>query len=128
MLTFLGGKEFVFDNKQGKTRILGVNGRISILGGHRIVPVDEDLSYQQQEIYYDWTNPYQEQNPTDIFLDITISYRTNKKNHSSIWTFQIKNLTGSDSNYMYQYNLKEDKIEYTSLTVVVPELSYKIEF
>jgi CarboxypepD_reg-like domain len=128
VLTFLGGKEFVFDKKQGKIRILGVNGRISFMGGHRIVPIDEELSYQEKEIYYDWSNPYQKQNPTDFFLDLTINYRINKKKHSSIWTLQVKNLTGTPSNYMYQYNIKENKIENTNQTIMVPEISYKIEF
>jgi len=128
VFTFLGGKEFVFDKKQGKIRILGINGRISFMGGHRILPVDEELSYQEKEIYYDYSNPYQEQNPTDFFLDLTINYQINKKKHSSIWSLQVKNLTGTPSNYMYQYNLKEDKIENTSQTIMVPEISYKIEF
>ncbi|MEN8122849.1 MAG: TonB-dependent receptor, partial [Bacteroidota bacterium] len=128
VFTFLGGKEFVFDKKQGKTRVLGINGRISLMGGHRIVPVDEELSYQEEEIYFDWSNPYVEQNPADFFLDLTISYRINKKKHSSIWTVQVKNLTGTPSNYMYQYNIKENKIENTSQTIMVPVISYKIEF
>jgi hypothetical protein len=128
VLTFLGGKEFVFDKKQGKTKILGINSRISIMGGHRILPINDELSYQEKEIYYDWSNPYQEQNPADFFLDLTINYRINKKKHSSIWTLQVKNLTGTPSNYMYQYNLKENNIENTSQTIMVPVISYKIEF
>ncbi|MDX2415161.1 MAG: carboxypeptidase-like regulatory domain-containing protein [Bacteroidales bacterium] len=128
VLTALGGKEFVFDKKQGKTRILGINGRVSLMGGHRIVPIDEELSYQEREIYYDWTKPYQEHNPTDFFLDLTLLYRINKAKHSSIWILQLKNLTGTASNYMYQYNLRENKIEYTNQTVMVPVISYKIEF
>ncbi len=128
VFTLLGGKEFVFDKKEGKTSILGINARVSVMGGHRVVPVDENLSYQEQEIYYDWSNPYVDQNPADIFVDLTISYRTNKQKHSSIWTFQIKNLTGTPSNYMYQYNLRENTVENTSQTIMVPSVSYKIEF
>ncbi|NOR75856.1 MAG: TonB-dependent receptor, partial [Draconibacterium sp.] len=120
VFTFLGGKEFVFDKKQEVTKILSVNGRISLMGGHRIVPVDEELSHQEEAIYYDWSNPYEEQNPADFFMDLTISYRINKKKHSSIWTMQVKNLTGTPSNYMYQYNIKENKIENTSQTIMVP--------
>ena len=128
MFTLLGGKEFVFNKKQGKTNILSVNGRVSLLGGHRILPIDEELSYQEKDIVYDWSHPYEEQNPTDFFLDLTVSYRINKKKHSSIWTFQIKNLTGTSSNYLYQYNIKEHNIEYTSVMIMVPSISYKVEF
>ncbi|PLX14179.1 MAG: TonB-dependent receptor [Marinilabiliales bacterium] len=128
VLTFLGGKEFLLDKKQDVKRILSINGRVSLMGGHRVIPVDEQLSYQQKEIYYDWSNPYVKQNPADFFLDLTISYRTNKKKHSSIWTIQVKNLTGTPSNYLYQYNLKEDLIENTSQKIMVPSVSYKVEF
>lgn len=128
VITVLGGKEFVFSKKTDKTQILGLNLRATIAGGHRIVPVDEELSMQQQEIYYDWSNPYVGQNPIDFFLDITILYRKNKKKYSSVWAIQIKNATASSSNYMYQYNLKENKIENTSQVIVVPNISYRIEF
>lgn len=128
VITVLGGKEFVFSKKTDKTQILGLNLRATIAGGHRIVPVDEELSMQQQEIYYDWSNPYVGQNPIDFFLDITILYRKNKKKYSSVWAIQIKNATASSSNYLYQYNLKENKIENTSQVIVVPNISYRIEF
>ncbi len=128
VLTLLGGKEFVFDKQYNKTNILSINGRISLMGGHRILPVNEEVSLREKDIYYDWSNPYEEQNPADLFVDLTISYRINKKKYSSIWTFQIKNLTGTHSNYMYQYNINENKIENTSQMIMVPSISYKIEF
>ena len=128
VFTALGGKEFIWKTKKGNTNIFGVNARISVTGGHRIVPVDEQLSLQNKEIYYDWSNPYENQNPTDLLLDITLSYRANKKKHSNIWLFQVKNVAASPSNYLYQYNLKTNKIEFTNVTIVVPSVSYKIEF
>lgn len=85
-------------------------------------------TYQGKDIFYDWSNPYAKQNPADFFLDLTINYRINKKKHSSIWTMQVKNLTGTPSNHMYQYNIKENIIENTSQIIMVPVISYKIEF
>ncbi len=128
VVTVLGGKEFVFSKKEDKSHILGINARATISGGHRIVPVDEQLSMQAREIYYDWSNPYLDQNPADFFLDLTILYRKNKAKHSSVWAFQIKNATSTPSNYMYEYNLKDSKIEKTSKMIMVPNISYKIEF
>jgi len=128
VLTVLGGKEFVFNKKDDITRILGVNARATLSGGHRTVPVNEQLSLQRREIYYDWSNPYVDQNPADLFVDVTILYRKNKARYSSVWAVQLKNATGSPSNYMYEYNLKENIIENTSKVIVVPNISYKIEF
>ncbi|MCD4792877.1 MAG: carboxypeptidase-like regulatory domain-containing protein [Bacteroidales bacterium] len=128
VVNLLGGKEFIFSKKKAKVNILGINGRLSVSGGHRLVPVDEELSLQAGEIYYDWSNPFEEQNPTDFFLDLTLTYRINKKRYSSVWALQIKNVTGRPSNFQYDYNIKENKIETTSLQIIVPSISYKIEF
>jgi len=128
VITVLGGKEFVFSKKDDITRILGVNARATLSGGHRTVPVNEQLSLQAHEIYYDWSNPYVNQNPADLFVDVTILYRKNKARYSSVWAIQLKNATGTPSNYMYEYNLKENIIENTSKVIFVPNISYKIEF
>ncbi len=128
VLTILGGKEFVFNKNEGRNSVLSINGRISIMGGHRTIPVNETLSYLEKEIVYDYSTPYVAQSPTDIFVDLTVSYRRNKKKYSSIWTIQAKNITGSASNYMYQYHLREDRIDHTCENVFVPEISYRIEF
>ncbi|MBT6048367.1 MAG: hypothetical protein HOG49_16320, partial [Candidatus Scalindua sp.] len=102
--------------------------RATLAGGHRTVQVNEQLSLQRQEIIYDWSNPYVDQNPADFFLDITILYRKNKAKYSSVWAIQIKNATSTPSNYMYEYNLRDNIIENTSKMIVVPNISYKIEF
>ncbi|MBT4968163.1 MAG: carboxypeptidase-like regulatory domain-containing protein [Bacteroidetes bacterium] len=128
VVTVLGGKEFIFSKKANKTHILGINARATLAGGHRTVQVNEQLSLQRQEIIYDWSNPYVDQNPADFFLDITILYRKNKAKYSSVWAIQIKNATSTPSNYMYEYNLRDNIIENTSKMIVVPNISYKIEF
>jgi hypothetical protein len=128
VINLLGGKEFMWQSKSGYTKVLGLNAGISLTGGHRIVPADKEMSQAERQVVYDWSNPYTAQNPMDFSVDFTLTYRTNKRKHSGIWALQIKNLAGSPSNYMYQYNLKENELEYTSETVIVPTLSYKIEF
>jgi len=128
ILTILGGKEFVFNKRPNKDAVLSLNGRISIMGGHRTIPLNDELSLQGKEIIFDYSTPYENSLPTDVFVDLTISYRRNKSKYSSIWTLQAKNITGSASNYMYQYNLREDIIDYTSEKIIVPQISYRIEF
>lgn len=128
VITILGGKEYVFNKYTGKNSVLSLNGRISVMGGHRTIPVNETLSHLEREVVYDYSTPYEGQSPADVFVDLTISYRKNKKKYSGIWTLQAKNITGSASNYMYQYNLREDRIDHTSENIIVPEISYRIEF
>lgn len=126
VFNLLAGKEFYIG--QNKTNVLGVNARFSITGGQRYSPVDEARSHEEQDIVYDMTQPFTKQNPTDYYLDLTISYRKNKPRYSSIWSLQVKNALGGKSNYGYEYNLQTQDVEYKGFVIVVPNISYKIEF
>jgi hypothetical protein len=57
-----------------------------------------------------------------------MSYRINKKKHASIWSVQVLNLLGAEENYGYAYNYRTDQLESNELVVMVPSVSYKIEF
>jgi hypothetical protein len=122
----LFGKEWVLGFENNK--ILGVNGRLNILGGQRITPVDEELTREYGYIKYDNTRPFEDQKPTVYHLNASITYRINKKNHSSIWALQVLNLLGAEENYGYNYNYRTNTIEKDAVVVVVPSISYKIEF
>jgi len=126
VFNILAGKEFYIGHN--KTNILGLNARFSVTGGQRTTPVDEAQSIAAQDIKYDWSRPFIDQNPTDLYLDLTISYRRNKPRYSSVWSIQVKNALGSQSNYYYRYNLQTQRIEQNSEAIVVPNISYKIEF
>jgi len=122
----LFGKEWVLG--ANKNRILGINGRLNVLGGQRITPVDEGLSYRYGEIIYDYSRAFEAQKPVVYHLNASINYRINKKKYSSIWSLQVMNLLGSEEHYGYRYNYRTDAIEEDAVAVVVPNISYKIEF
>ncbi len=123
VINILAGKEFYLnDNK-----ILGVNTKINFTGGERISPIMQDLSSQFEEVVYDETNAFADQLPPIQHLDVTITYRKNKLNYSSIWALQIKNLLGEPYGG-YIYNYKTKKVEFNNTVIVLPILSYKIEF
>jgi hypothetical protein len=122
----LAGKEFYVG--RSKTNILGINARFSVTGGQKTTPVDVALTEAAQDIKYDWNRPFTEQNPTDYYLDVTLSYRKNKPKYSSVWSIQVKNLLGAESNFYHRYNLQTQNIEFKGESIVVPNISYKIEF
>ncbi|RLD24791.1 MAG: hypothetical protein DRI70_07890, partial [Bacteroidetes bacterium] len=122
----LFGKEWVLGAT--KNRILGINGRLNVLGGQRMTPVDEELSYRYGEIVYDHSRTFEDQFPMVYHLNASINYRINKRKHSSIWSIQVINVLGSKEHYGYRYNYRTDAIEQDVVTVVVPSISYKIEF
>lgn len=122
----LFGKEWVLGVQ--KNKILGINGRLNILGGQRITPVDRQASLAVGEIVFDYNRPFEEQKPTVWHLNASVTYRINKKNHSSIWALQVLNALATEEFYGYNYNYKTNEIDRDAVPVVVPSISYKIEF
>ncbi|GAH78155.1 unnamed protein product, partial [marine sediment metagenome] len=126
VFNLLLGKEWVLGSS--KNKILGINGRLNVIGGQRITPVNKESSYQYGEIRYDYSRQFEDQKPMVYHFNTSISYRTNKKKHSSIWSLQVLNLLGSEEFYGYDYNYRTETIDKAEVVVVVPSLSYKIEF
>jgi hypothetical protein len=126
VVNILAGKEWTLGAKQNK--ILGVNGRLNLLDGQRTTPINQELSEQSGEIIYDYSRDFEDQKPMVYHLNVSITYRINKKKHASIWSLQVMNALGSPEYYGYRYNYRTDLIEEDAVSVVVPSISYKIEF
>jgi hypothetical protein len=122
----LFGKEFNLKNN----KVLGLNTRFNFIGGERTSPVLVDKSLKEKNVFYDEHRAFEIQNPPTYYLDFTISYRINKKKFSSVWTLQVKNALGSPiiDGDGYYYNYKSAKIEKSQATVVLPFISYRIDF
>lgn len=126
VVNILAGKELVFERNNRHT--LRFNGRFTIAGGNRMTPVDADRSLQARTVYYDWSRPYSTQNPTDYFLDASVSWRRDYKKVAGIFSLEVKNLLGNPTGYNWTYNYKSQEIEKQSVVVVMPNISYRIEF
>lgn len=126
VFNLLFGKEWVLG--ASKNKILGVNGRLIIQGGHRATPIDRELSLFYEEIRYDNDRLFEAQKPTLYHLNASVTYRINKKKHASIWSLQVINLLGDEEFYGYEYNYRKHTIDKDAVVVIVPSLSYKIEF
>jgi hypothetical protein len=124
IVNLLIGKEFYFK----KNRIFGANLKLNFMGGERISPVLTNESLQAERVIYDETRAFQDQMPATYNLDITVTYRTNKRKHSSIWALQIKNALGSPMYEGYDYYYKTASIKSAQVVIILPVLSYKIEF
>lgn len=120
----LFGKEFNLRNN----KVLGLNGRFSYIGGERISPVLMAESLQDKTVYYDEAKAFQGQTPAAKYLDLTLTYRINKPGHSSVLALQVKNVFGSKNYDGYSYFYKSHTVENRGYAVVLPILSYKIEF
>ena len=126
MLNLLAGKEWLVG--KNNTNILGINARLSILGGDRYIPVLEQESIAAGEIIEDYDHAYEPHEDVAKVLSFSISYRKNKPKHASIWSFHLLNALQQDEYRGYEFNLKTGALEKQFDLIVVPNISYKIEF
>jgi hypothetical protein len=122
----LAGKEFF--TRKNKNNVLGLNARLNILGGERRTPLLAQASTDNKRPIYDHTKAFEEKDDLCSFLDLTVTYRINKKRHSGIWALQIKNVLGTPQHGEYEFNHKKQQMEMPQDTYTLPVISYKIEF
>ncbi|MEM8887655.1 MAG: hypothetical protein AAGD28_06680 [Bacteroidota bacterium] len=111
-----------------KNRLFNVSMRYTYLGGDLIHPINESASLAAREIIEDFSSPFSQRNPDSHITSLTFTYRTNKKKHSNHWSLQLLNVLGGKEYNGYQYNFRNNSIEANTDRIVVPNLSYKIEF
>ncbi len=121
----LFGKDFFLRKNKN---VLSVNLRASYMGGQRYAPMLWDESIEARQSIYDYDRIYEHQYPAELYADISISLRTNRKKFSSVWALQVKNITGNKSSRGYYYNYRTEQLEEDTWTVAIPVLSYKMDF
>lgn len=108
--------------------VLNVSSRFTYLGGDRFNPVDVDATFEKQEIVDDESNAFSERGPDRYLLHLSASYRLNRRSFSSVWSINVLNALGDQDYYGHIFNLKHHRIEPDKSRIVIPNLSYKIEF
>jgi len=124
VVNLLFGKEW----QVRKNHMLSVNGRLNFLGGNRHIPVDYETSEAVHDVVYDYTHAYEGHDPNIYQFDLTLTYKINRKHYSSSWALQVLNVFGRKEFYGYNYNYKTAHVERDEVLVIVPSISYKIDF
>jgi hypothetical protein len=122
----LAGKEFVV-GKSGNS-LLGINGRVIISGGDYTTPLMQDASDAAQKAIFDDNRLFEEKNDLSVFANIALTFRTNRRGYSSVWSLQMNNVLGTKQNREYVYNYKNQQMEMLQDQFVIPGISWKIEF
>jgi len=122
------GKEFIFSRKPGKSKILSINAKVSLIGARRFSPIDLEESRE-----YGYTRVDESQAFTlrgdDIFVaNLGIAYRVNKRKTSQEIKLDIQNLTNNSGMVDQYYNSAADEIEYVHQLGMLPNIMYTIEF
>ena len=126
VVNFLFGKEWT--TGKNKENILGINWKFSLLGGDRVTPVDQNASALAGDVVYNESKAFTQQKPTVYYLDFSASWQRNKPGHSSTWSFQFVNLLFQKEFFGYRYNFRTHNAEPFRQMIVIPNLSYRIDF
>ena len=120
------GKEWLVG--ASKSNILGINGRVTYQGGQRFIPVKEGESIAAMDVIEDEFNAYQNRLDDELVFHFSASFRKNKSKRSSVWTLSILNATMLEEFQGFEYNRLTNSIDQVGDALIIPNLSYKIEF
>ncbi len=126
VINALFGKEWYLSS--ARQHVLSLNTRFTYQGGNRYSPVDVAASVQARDVVFDNTQAFANQAAPGLNVHFTASYKINKKKLSHEISLKILNLTGRPDFYGYKYNFRDNTIDQDLASVVIPNLSYKIEF
>ncbi len=122
----LAGKEFYVGSQ--KDNILGLNLKVAHAGNKRYTPINVELSRQEGRAITQVEDIYTERFSDYFRTDLQINYRKNLTGRTVEWRLDIQNLTGNNNvlDIFYEPNLGEAIIPEEK--IIIPVLSYRIEF
>lgn len=126
VFNLLVGKEWTLGHSKNKT--LGTNIRFSYQGGDRYSPIDPTKSILKQDVVFDETKAFSNQLTPSFTTHFTILYRVNKKKTTSEFALKILNAGSYKEFYDFQFNYKTQLVQEHREAILIPNLSYKIEF
>ncbi len=132
-------KNYVFNAVVGKEWQVGKNGnntfganiRLNYLGGNRGEVVDMNQTLEEQEIKYGETDgqlAYSRKFKDTPIWSFTLSYRKNRPKYSSVWSLQILNSSYTEEFDYDDFDIDTQIANEKYMGIMVPNLSYKIEF
>lgn len=127
-IKFLAGKEYIIGEKKGKRNFVAWNTNLAYVGGRPYTPIDLASSMMMEETILNEPLAFSLREDNLLFLDVTLTYKINKKVRTGIWSLQIKNLFSNGNAIYREYDSVLDKEVTIPSSSFFPNLSYKIEF
>lgn len=122
----LAGKEFKFGKKKNKT--LGLNTKISVIGGNRYTPIDLAASQLTGETVRDNSQPFGAKGDDIFFLNFGVTYRVDTKKASHSIKIDVQNITNHKSKITAFYNSRTNSVDYYRQLAILPNIIYTIKF
>lgn len=126
VLNLLAGKEWTLG--QEDQNLFGLNVKLTYQGGRRHTPIDQEASQEVQDAVYYENRAFELQDPGSLLLHLTTSFRLNGKGHASVFSLSVINATGVEEFQGDRYNFQTNRIEPLEEALIIPNISYKLEF
>ncbi len=126
LFNFLVGKEWMVGSR--KQNVWSANIRVSYQGGDRYSPVNYDSSIPAEDVIYDESKAFSMQLSPAFLAHLTVSYKINCRKTAHEFSLKILNATNYKEFYGHRYNFKTHDIEENREAIMIPNISYKIEF
>ncbi len=120
----LAGKEW----NTGKQNYLGINGRLYLKNGDRTSPFDQEASLLEGKVIYDESRAFEKRQPFTYRCDLSVTYTINKARCSNKFALQLLNVFYSLVSFQDRYNKTTQKAETIDGRMLLPSVSWKIEF
>ena len=126
LFNFLIGKEWMVGRT--KQNMFSANIRLTYQGGDRYSPINTTASLINQDVVYDEYNAFSKQLPAAFISHFTVSYKINRKRVAHEFAIKVLNSTGYKEYFGHSYNFKTHQVDEIREGIIVPNISYKIEF
>jgi hypothetical protein len=122
----LAGKEW--PTGRSRQNIFSAGVRLTYQGGDRYSPIDETASRQVQEAVYLEQEAFSRQYPPSFVAHFTLGYKINRGTRAHEFALKMINATLSAEYPGHQYNVKTSRVDRNKEVMMIPNVSYKIEF
>jgi hypothetical protein len=126
VFNLLGGKEWIYG--RDRQHLFQANVRLSYQGGERYTPVDRTASQQAEEVVYHETRAFSEQYPPAFVCHFTVAWKINRKDRAHEFALKVINATLTKEYSGHIYNFKTARPEPDGEVLMIPNVSYKVEF
>ena len=127
----LGGKEFfLFPKKENKKMDISLlfDGKITLNGGKRYIPIDIDKSKLAHQAVYDFDKAYEPRHPLYFRADINAGFKINMKGITQEFTFTLRNVSDTKNIFSQQFNANKGELYYKYQNGLFPMVTYKVKF
>jgi hypothetical protein len=126
VINLLAGKEWVLGKERNK--IFNVNGKLNLMGGEWLTPLDMTATNAQQEIVEDMSQAFTERGEPAQILSLSLSYRVNHAKYAGTWSFSFINVLGYEEFGGYRYDKLTQTVVKEMDKLVIPNVAYRVEF